>query len=203
MKNSNVIQFPKEKALRISLRDRTMQQRGMLVLSIFSVLAMTVISNQWLTRAHQSAGGGRGVASVPGVLGTSSATNVKWEHELARELQRDQSRKGHLAVRPTIKDELLFGSLEGRYGLTMSDGRIESLEFLNAQNGDQPVSINDRGAFLGRYREAFAVDFASVGLSESTSSEETWNLVRDDKTIVGKAHFKFDDSGRMVSVTIK
>lgn len=202
MKSNNVLQFPKEKALRISLRDRTMQQRGVLVLSIFSILAVTVMSNQWLTRVQESSGGGRGLASVPGAMG--SASNVKWEHELARELSRDQSRKVHLAVRPTLKDELIYGSLEGRYGMTLANGRIEGLEFLNTQGGsDSPVTIQDRAAFLSRYRDAFSVEYASVALSTSASGEEVWNLVRDDKTIVGKAHFKLDESGRMVSFIVK
>lgn len=202
MKNNNVIEFPREKSLRIRFRDRSMQQRGVLVLSIFAVLAMTVVSNQWLTRIQEGNVGGRSLASVPGMLG-ASAENVKWEHALARELSRDTTRKAHLAVKPTLKDELLYGSLEGRYGLKMTNGRIESLEFIEAHSGHRPVLIQDRAAFLGRYAEAFSVSYASVGMVESSGGLETWNLLDADKTIVGKAQLKLDESGRLVSLTVE
>ena len=44
MKQDNVIQFPKEQAVRVRLRERGMQQKAVLALSILSVLMLSVRS---------------------------------------------------------------------------------------------------------------------------------------------------------------
>lgn len=198
----NVIQFPKEQVRRITLRQKHMQSRAWLALSILSVLMLTVFMNQFMIRPEivvipESAG--RGIASIDGA---NIARDIRWEHDLAQSLSQAQGKPAHLAVKPTLRDELIFGYLEGKYGMKIADGRIESLEFIDAQAGDQPLVVRDRALFLNRYKSAFGLDYAQISQTESTASSESYNLVAEDKTIVGKAQFQLDGDGRLVSLKI-
>lgn len=197
-KENNVIQFPKEPSNRIHLRERQSNQKAMLALSILSVLMMSVFLNQWLTRPQDAMTQGRGIASFSPM---NSMVDIKWEHEMARQLgQSGDLTTSKLAERPSLQDELIFGSLEGRYGMKVSDGRIQSIDYIGT---DKPLIIPDRGFFLRRYRNAFATAFADVGPAVSTEQgQEVWNLLGDDQTIVGHALFRLDGEGRLTSLTI-
>jgi hypothetical protein len=200
MKKNNVLQFPKEQVVRVKLRERAAHQKAVLALSILSVLMLSVLTNQWLTRpegANASLMGNRGIASIRPL---SAASDIKWEHNLAQELSKSSGMPAHLAVKPSLRDELIFGSLEGRYGMKVSNGLVESLEFIN--NGDEALVLKDRAAFLKTYRNVFAIEYADAGLVGVKDGFEVWNLVGSDRTIVGQAHFKLDDKERMTSLSI-
>lgn len=201
MKTNNVIQFPKDQAVRVRLRERGSQQKAVLALSILSVLMLSVLSNQWVTRAETPVSGGRTIASI-GSPGGSQASDIKWEHELASQLSKSKDLQAHLAVKPSLRDELVFGALEGRYGVHLQQGRVEALQFVNEQNGQQPLLVKDRAEFLSKYRPVFALEFSQAGFVSSANGEEVWNLVAGDKTIVGQAKFTLDADGRMTALTI-
>lgn len=200
MGNAKVIEFPKEKSLRKRLQDKAQEQKAVLVFSIASVLLMTVFVNQWLVdnKDHSlSVQGNRQVASFePAVF----ARDVKWEHELAKRLNSDTTFAANLAERPTVRDELIFGYLEGKYGMKMAQGHIQSLEFIDAQAGEQPMAISDKAQFLKKYSEAFGGNFVEVSPSQGTNAEQVYNLIDSGKTIVGQAHFGLDDQGRVQSI---
>lgn len=200
MGNAKVIEFPKEKSLRKRLQDKAQEQKAVLVLSIASVLLMTVFVNQWLVdNADHSltAHGSRQVASFePAVF----ARDVKWEHELAKRLNGETAFAANLAERPTVRDELVFGYLEGKYGMKMAQNHIQSLEFIDAQAGEQPMAINDKAQFLKKYAEAFGGNYNEVSPSQGTANEQVYNLMDAGKTIVGQAHFALDDQGRVQAV---
>ncbi|QDK37120.1 hypothetical protein [Bdellovibrio sp. NC01] len=200
MGNAKVIEFPKEKSLRKRLQDKAQEQKAALILSIASILLMTVFVNQWLVdNDHHSlaAGGTRNVASFePAVF----ARDVKWEHELAKRLNGETAFAANLAERPTVRDELVFGYLEGKYGMKLAKGRIQSLEFIDAQAGEQPMAIKDEAQFLKKYADAFGVQYSEVSATESSNLEHVFNLIDSSKTIVGQAHFSLDDQGRVQSL---
>lgn len=199
MKTNNVLQFPKEKIARQRRRDRVGQQKAVLALSILSVLILTVLSNQWITRPETSQGNGRTIASIGPMDG--GGANVRWEHELANQLSKSQGLAAHLGVKPSLRDELVFGALEGRYGVRMKEGRVETIEFA-ARDGEQPLVLKDRGAFLTKFGSVFAVSYVDAGLAEKSDSEEVWNLMSEDRTIVGRAVFRLDQQGRVSALSL-
>lgn len=199
--NDNVIQFPKEQALRVRLRERGNQQKAVLALSILSVLMLSVLSNQWVTRAERSVGGGRSIASIGAPAG-SQVSDIKWEHELASQLSKSKDLHAHFAVKPSLRDELVFGALEGRYGVQLAQGHVASIQFVDEQNGQEPLLVKDRADFLNRYRSVFALEFSQAGFVSASNGVETWNLVAGDKTIVGQAKFTLDNQGRMTAFSI-
>lgn len=202
MGNAKVIEFPKERSLRKRVQDKVQEQKAMLVLSIASVALMTVFVNQWLVDNSDSAIGARGnrqIASFePGVF----ARDVKWEHEIAKKLSAEKtSLVAALAEKPTLRDDLIFGYLEGKYGMKIAQGKIESLEFIDAQAGEKAMAIANKASFLKKYADAFGLNFVEVSQVQSQdSSEQVFSLIDDSKTIIGQAHFGIDSEGRVHSL---
>lgn len=201
MRNAKVIEFPKAQSVRKRLQDKAQEQKAVLILSIASVLIMTVFLNQWLMQGPDSSltsGGSRNVASFQPA---TFAKDVKWEHDLAKKLASDKSTlSASLAEAPTLRDELIFGYLEGKYGMKLAQGRIESLEFIDAQAGEHPMMINDKAEFLAKYSEAFGLNYAEVSLVQKTDSEQVYSLIDSSKQIIGKAYFVIDDQGRVSEI---
>lgn len=199
MKAGQVLEFPKENSVRVRAQAKVRNQKAILALSILSVVMLSVLTNQYITRPHDAKGQSRGIASVAAPMNLS---DVRWEHELARELAvTKDSREAHLAEKPSLKDELIFGALEGRYGARVLNGRIAQLEFANVA-GEEALKVDDRAAFLTKYREAFLLNFERVGLASTSSEHEVWNLLNSERTIVGQARFSFDGQGRVLSMTL-
>ncbi|MFS4460646.1 hypothetical protein [Bdellovibrio sp. HCB2-146] len=185
------------------LQDKAQEQKAVLVLSIASVLLMTVFLNQWLVNGPDrslSGSGNRQVASFePGVF----AKDIKWEHDLAKKISNDKANLfANLAEKPTLRDELIFAYLEGKYGMKLNQGRIEKLEFIDAQAGEQPMAIDDKPAFLRQYAEAFGLNYSEASLTATTDSNQVFNLIDSDKTIVGTATFELDHQGRVQAIKI-
>jgi hypothetical protein len=204
MGNAKVIQFPKEKSTRKRLQDRVQEQKSALVVSLASVVLVAVFVNQWVVSKAEENGGLQGNRGLASYAPANSMKEVKWEHELAKQLSVDESSAAAsaLAEKPTLRDELIFGYLEGKYGMKVLQGRIRSLEFIDAQAGEQPLSISNKASFLNNFAAAFGVEFQEVSLKSNTEQEQVYNLIAADKTIVGEAHFALDESGRVLAVTI-
>lgn len=203
MESSKVIEFPKEHSVKKRLQDKAQEQKAVLVLSIASVLLMTVFLNQWLVNGPDrslSGSGNRQVASFePGVF----AKDIKWEHDLAKKISNDKANLlANLAEKPTLRDELIFAFLEGKYGMKLNQGRIEKLEFIDAQAGEQPMAIDDKPAFLRQYAEAFGMNYSEASLTSTTDATQVFNLIDSDKTIVGTATFELDHQGRVQAIKI-
>lgn len=201
MKSGQILEFPKAQSARVRAQAKVRNQKAVLALSILSVVVLSVITNQYIARPSQTAASSRNIASVGSTQ--FQAAEVRWEHALANELSRGHDLKGHIAERPSLRDELLFGALEGRYGAHLKDGRVLSLELLKATDGEQGLTLGDRSAFLAKYKGVFAVDYSRVGLLSKTDAQEIWSLVDEDRTVVGQAKFNLDSEGRVSSFTLE
>ncbi len=199
---NNVIEFPKRQSLRKRLQDKVQDQKAVLSLSIASVLVMSIFLNQWLVGNPAqmiNAKGSRQIASFDGGF----VQDIKWEHDLAKELsQKDLQESAKLAERPTLRDELVFGYLQGHYGMKLLQGHIESLKFIDAEAGEQPMDIPQKSEFLLSYRDAFGLDYRQVSAAEKSAAEEVFTLIGSDKTILGSAHFSLNSQGRVLAVKI-
>lgn len=201
MRNAQVIEFPKANSVRKRLQDKAQEQKSVLVLSIASVLIMTIFFNQWLVQGSEaslSANGSRNIASFEPA---AFAKDVKWEHDLAKRMAADGSAvSANIAETPTLRDELIFGFLEGKYGMKLAKGRIESLEFIDAQAGEYPMEIADKAEFLIKYSEAFGQTYSEVSMTKNTAGEQEFSLISPTKEIIGVARFTTDDQGRVQAI---
>lgn len=196
-----MIDFPKDQSVRKRMQDKAQERKSVLVLSIASVLIVSVFLNQWLVQgpeASLSANGSRNVASFDA---SSFAKDVKWEQDLAKRLASDTSlTSGKIAEDPTLRDEMIFGFFEGKYGMKLSKGRIESLEFINSQAGEHPKLIADKAEFLLKYSDAFGRKFDEVYSVASAEGQQVFKLLNSKKEIVGQAAFLMDDQGRVQTI---
>jgi len=181
-----------------------MAKNTVLGLSIVSVLVMTVFLNEWIVKSDDhlapGADGNRGIASFDD---RDSVEGVKWEHELAQKLSQEKvAAKSLMAVKPTLKDELVFGFLEGKYKTHMVNSKIESFNFTNGQAGDQPLVIKEKGEFLKIFKTVFNVEYAKVQLASREANKEVYKLISSTNKDLGEAHFQLDEEGRVLSLHI-
>ncbi|WP_413582122.1 hypothetical protein [Bdellovibrio sp. HCB288] len=202
MGNAKVIEFPKERSFRKRLQDKAQEQKAVLVMSIASVALMTVFVNQWLVDNSDSAVGGRGNREIASFEPGAFARDVKWEHDIAQRLSAEKSSLvAALAEKPTLRDDLIFGFLEGKYGMNVSGGKVQSLEFIDAQAGEKAMDIQNKANFLKKYASAFGHNYVEVAPAKSADGgEEVFTLIDKSKTIVGHAHFAIDADGRVQSL---
>lgn len=202
MRNAQVIQFPKAQSVRKRLQDKAQEQKSVLILSIASVLITTVFLNQWLANGPEASFSANGSRTVASLESANFAKDVKWEQDLAKKMASDSStlHSVKIAEDPTLRDELIFGFLEGKYGMKLTKGRIESLEFIDAQAGEHPMVIQDKAEFLVKYSEAFGQNYSEVSLMQNSDAEQVYSLISSSKEIVGKARFNSDEQGRVQSI---
>ncbi len=206
MEYAKIIEFPKDKSFRKRLQDKVQEQKAALAFSIASVLLMTVFVNQWMidnANYNSTSNALKGDRQVASFEAANFARDVKWEHDLAKRLNNsEESLSVNLAERPTMRDELVFGYLQGRYGMKIDQGRIASLDFIDAQAGEHPLAIGDKSKFLKNYAAAFGEAFNEVSLVSGQNSKQTqsYNLINSSKVIVGQANFILDQEGRVQTI---
>ena len=201
--DNQVIELPKKHTLKKRLRDRAHDQKSAMILSIASVLMVTVVTNQWLTgqSKSRSINSDRGIASFES---TDSKHSIQWEHELALQLSVEKGlSQASLAERPTLRDELVFGVLQGRYGVKLQNGFVESLEYLESQNGDQPLNVQETVSFLNKYKTVWSKSFSDARLKEIQSGSEIYQLIDDKMTLVGVVTVKKDPQGRLMNLEFR
>ncbi|WP_413288289.1 hypothetical protein [Bdellovibrio sp. HCB337] len=202
--DNKVLEFPKAKSVRKRLLDKGQDQKAVLGLSIVSVLVMTVFLNEWIVKSQNKvdafAEGNRGIASFED---RDSVDGIKWEHELAQKLaQEKDAAKSLLAVKPTLKDELVFGFLEGKYKTHIVNSKIQSFDFTDNHAGDQPLVIKEKAEFLKIFKTVFALDYSKVQFASRQGNTEVYKLISSGNKDLGQAHFQLDEEGRVLSLKI-
>ena len=200
---NKVLEFPKAQSVRKRLLDRGQDQKAVLGLSIISVLVVTVFLNEWIVKSQTQVDmmtGNRGIASFDD---RDSVEGIKWEHELAQKLSQEKvAAKSLLAQKPTLKDELIFGFLEGKYKTHVVGSKIESFNFTDSQAGEQPLVIKEKGEFLKIFKSVFSVDYSKVQLQSREGNKEVYKLISSANKDLGLAHFLLDSEGRVLSLQI-
>lgn len=207
--HSRVIELPRKHTFRKRLRDRAHNQKAALILSIVSVLILTVIVNQWVSgrnsqlhaNGSSAVAGERGIASFVPAEGRQA---IKWEHELALQLAVEKGlSQAALAEKPSLRDELVFGALQGRYGVKLKAGMVEGLEFLESQNGEEPLRVQGAEEFLKKYSGVWSKSFQEARLRETHDGREVYQLLDNKMTLVGVVSFLKDAKGRLMSMEFK
>lgn len=200
MRENNVIEFPKAQSWLARRFQRTQERRAFMVFSLGTVFISSMFLNQLLSKTRDDIEKqGRAVASIDNTI---DVRQVKWEQELAKSISKNNSEQVLAGGRPSLQDQLVFGELEGKYGVKLSAGRISSLEFLSEANIANPKLVMDRAGFLEKYRGVLAGDFDHVVLSKREGEKEVYKLLRSDNTIVGEATFVLDSSRSVKTLNI-
>ncbi len=164
------------------------------------LMILTVLLNYWLggsLNSSMSPDSNRGVASFEP---TFSVKELKWEQELAGALSKKQDLKAALPTSVSVLDELLFGYLEGKYGLRAENGKVKTLEFRQDQMDDHPLAISNKIDFLNHNKKALGLNFFQVKLVSNRDQIEVYQLLGQDQNSIGEVQFKLDKEGRVLSV---
>lgn len=129
---------------------------------------------------------------------------VSWEHEMASRLSSSEATSADKgAAKPSLKDELLYGTLEGRYNVQFENGKIISLE-LNGERGTiadsnrlNPVDL------LEKYKSFFSDHLAKVRVAELNGDNQTFELIGEKDQVIGKALVELDSEGHVKKLSIK
>ncbi len=201
MRNADVIDFPKSRTAKKSAEIRRNERRAVAAVSMFSVLIVMLFVNQWLTANSSSsswADQSRNIASYDSSL---ILKDITWEQDLAKRISMDKSTSpAALSETPDLRDELIFGYLEGKYGMKLENGHIQALEFIDAQAGDKAMSISDQKEFLNKYAGAIGIPYVEVSSGPTSPDINEYSLIDSQKQIIGRALFKLDQEGRVQSI---
>lgn len=184
------------------ISNRFHEKKASSVVSLVAVLVLSLVANQWLMAKSSSdiaAAPSRGLASFnPSV---DYKEQVRWEHELANRISKD-SEEAQMAVRPSLRDELLFGELEGKYAFQLEKGKVLGLEWTATENNGSPVRLSDALAFVSKYQSLWSVQFHQIQLLGRSPTQEQYNLMTADQKVLAKAVLDFDQEGRLLSFKI-
>jgi hypothetical protein len=206
---TKVIEMPKSKMKNFQKRmsDHFHERKGSVAVSMASILVISLFANQWLSSPTsmlglsqaERTGGHRGIASV---RTEDYASRVRWEHEMAEQIATGNYQNAHFAMKPSERDELLFGMLAGRYGAEMAQGHVMGLHYTETSGNGEPVAIENGQEFLMKYKDVWSAQFAKVELENKTGNTEVYNLKGEQGETAAKAQLDFDQAGRLTAVKI-
>lgn len=205
--DAQILKFPKV------AKSTSQNKKAANILSIASLLVLSLFSNQWLVQRGGSQNGvelastmpqSRGIASV-GESIAEVTQNLSIEKELAEQMATDLGDSTvALAEKPNLKDELIFGELEGKYAFRVEDGKIESLTFIGQRDSQEKgiLKIADKVAFLKKYESIFSASYSQVerSIDSENSATETFHLFDKNHTLVGAAKFSVDSQGHLLQL---
>ena len=217
MERPNLIQFPVEKtrksredvSVQLSLNSLTDRRRVGFVLSLMSVLMMAIYLNpqaQNFDVVRYGADGGRMIASVDS-SDSLFFRNESLEKRLVEELSLSSRQPASVGRQPTAEDRMRDEVLKSRYRFEYKDQKIAAI-FLPEGSGlnFKPVDIQDRQAWLEKYKDLFVADAEKVEprltSDDSNLREETYAFLKDNQ-VLGLARIKLDRYGSFYSLQLE
>lgn len=128
---------------------------------------------------------------------------ITWEHNWANQLaSANKQETDKMAGKPSIKDELLYGTLEGRYNVQFQNGKIISLELNQAAKTEETSRVNPAD-LLEKYKSFFSDRLARVRPADAEGENQTFDLIGDKDQVIGKALVELDTEGHVKKLSIK
>lgn len=214
---AKILEFPKNKSWRVRMGIELKEKKAVISISLVSVIAATLIVNQWIARVQNASimnsaeltslavSRDRGIASIQDnkSLLISLAEQIKKEQELAHRISTDDISAGVMAQALTAQDHLIYEVLQGKYGISKVEGKINRVEFVKSENS-LPIVISDKVGFLEKHNKNFNVNYTKVNLDKNMdNNKETYRLFDGGNKLVGLAEFSLDSEGRVLSLDIQ
>jgi hypothetical protein len=136
--------------------------------------------------------GGRDLASLQPLVGSSLGASKTFVSKLAESEGLDKAQKGQ---RPSDFDKFAFEELQGRYSVELKSGKIKSFHF-DAQTNSNPLTLPKPIEFLNSYKALWSIKFDSIKKTHSSASnKETYDLSDQVNKKVGSVVFEKDENG--------
>ncbi|MEK6774544.1 MAG: hypothetical protein AABY64_11420 [Bdellovibrionota bacterium] len=128
---------------------------------------------------------------------------ISWEHGWAKQLSEvDAKDTGKSAARPSLQDELLYGTLEGLYSVQFQNGKIVSLELNDERKTENSARVSPAD-LLEKYKAFFSDRLERVKATEDIGGNKTFDLIGAKDQIIGKALVELDLDGHVKKLSIK
>lgn len=195
---SNILQFPTKKMIRQKAFQKNQERKAVFGLSILSLFIFTLAVNQWVRDYSLSQATSRGVASIKAEL----SEEILNEHILAKKLAAKENEISAIkASLPSLKDELMFSFLEGKYKVLTENQRIKELI-----PTEELVVINEGNNLLKKYVSLFNVNAVQFKLKEKvqkdSTKEEVYELLDNKGLVVDTLSVSLDGKGHLASLKI-
>lgn len=180
---------------------------------IASVFILSVVANNYLSQnenQNKRDTQDRGIASIER---TVSQQDVRWEQELAKDIETKFSKNRQMVVgkTPNERDQLIYGELEGAYLVKYSSGKVDSFKIRNQNTAlsSQSKLLNNHAEFLMKYRNVFSINFDSVRVETAAGSDavvsetqgelniKRFALYDSNQNKIGEAKFNLNESGQV------
>jgi hypothetical protein len=204
---AKLLKFPKPMS-RVQKREA---RRFALSLSILSVAVVALSLSETLNNRNRPtyilAGSSDRMSQINRAIASAQpydlVEDVKWESDLAHKIANGGRRPASLGQEPSALDQLRFGPLAGKYRISEHASQVREIEYVDSDDvSDRPVFVNDRQAFLQENKKLLSIGFATARMESQEGQTEVYQLLDQKGQPVGKADFRFDESGRMLSMKV-
>jgi hypothetical protein len=179
---------------------KTIEKKTALSLSLVAVLLVTVFLNEWLKTSQVV--DSREKREIASVNAGDLRKQIDWEHGWARRLALTSSQiEGKTALKPSLKDEFLFGTLEGAYNVQFQDGRMVSMELNSFHSMNQGANL-DPATLLMKYKDLIHSELADVRDAGRDGDKLMLELVGSSNRVLGRAIVETTENGSIQKINI-
>lgn len=195
-KNDNILEFPSKRMLRQKTMLRTQEKKAVLGLSVLGLFVFTVAANQWISDFNKFGSATRNVASVQ----QENKQNILKEHLLAKEISLKNNLVGYSSQTPSLKDEMIFSSLEGKYRIKSDNLRVLSVQ--SDENTDSRIVIGDGEVFIKKYISLFNDKAVHFKLTNKSDDQEVYELLDQKGLVIDRLQLDKDAAGKLAQLKV-
>lgn len=195
-KKDNVLEFPANRMIRQKSMLRTQEKKAVLGLSVLGLFVFTVAANQWIADFNKFGAGSRNVASIQ--LDNKQA--IIKEHMLAREIASKENLVGFKSQEPSLKDEMIFSSLEGKYRIKSDAQRVLAVQ--SEDDSEARVDIADGEVFVKKYISLFNDKAVHFKLTNRSEASEVYELLDQKGAVIDRLQLDKDSAGKLTQLKV-
>lgn len=195
-KKDNVLEFPAKRMIRQKSMLRTQEKKAVLGLSVLGLFVFTVAANQWIADFNKFGAGSRNVASIQ--LDNKQA--IIKEHMLAKEIASKENLVGFKSQEPSLKDEMIFSSLEGKYRVKSDAQRVLAVQ--SEDDSDARVDIADGEIFVKKYISLFNDKAVHFKLTNRSDASEVYELLDQKGVVIDRLQLDKDAAGKLTQLKV-
>lgn len=194
-KNSNILEFPSNRMIRQKSMLRTQEKKAVLGLSVLGLFVFTVAANQWISDFNKFGAGTRNVASIQ----IDNKQAILKEHLLARELAVKENQVGFKSQEPSLKDEMIFSSLEGKYRVKSDSQRVLAVQ--SEEDVDARIEA-DGELFIKKYISLFNEKAVHFKLTNRSDASEVYELLDQKGIVIDRLQLDKDAAGKLTQLKV-
>ena len=195
-KKDNILEFPTNRMIRQKSMLRTQEKKAVLGLSVLGLFIFTVAANQWIADFNKFGANNRNIASIQQ---DNKQTIVK-EHLLAREIASKENLVGYKSQVPSLKDEMIFSSLEGKYRVKSDEQRVLAVQ--SDEDIESRISIEDGELFVKKYVSLFNDKAVHFKLMNKSEGSEVYELLDQKGMVVDRLQLDKDAAGKLTQLKV-